>query len=95
MTLVPLFMGCICGALNCFADLSTYSDRLVDCTPLKRNLEAFYGSLLPKGGSPFVYLSLIIHPARVDVNVSPTKSEVSEIIIMACDCRPSSPTFFS
>ncbi|KAK9893561.1 DNA mismatch repair protein MutL [Cystobasidium minutum MCA 4210] len=64
--------------------------RLVDCTPLKRNLEAFYTSILPKGGAPFIYLALNIHPNRVDVNVSPTKSEVhfldqDDIIELICE----------
>lgn len=66
------------------------TDRLVDCTALKRNLEAFYTSILPKGGSPFIYLALNIHPSRVDVNVSPTKSEVhfldqEDIIEVICE----------
>lgn len=48
----------------------------MDCAPLRKNLESFYQTLLPKGGCPFIYLSLNIQPDRVDVNVSPTKSEV-------------------
>jgi DNA mismatch repair protein MLH1 len=56
-----------------------HADRLVDCSPLKKNVESFYSNLLPKGGAPFVYLSLQIHPSKVDVNVSPTKSEVSAV----------------
>lgn len=64
--------------------------RLVDCSPLKKNVESFYSNLLPKGGAPFVYLSLQIHPSKVDVNVSPTKSEVhfldqDDIIEVICE----------
>ena len=45
---------------------------------------------LPKGGKPFIYLSLEIEPARVDVNVHPTKRVVNflnedEIIEIICD----------
>lgn len=78
----------IFGESSCLTLL--VADRLVDCSALKRNLEAFYASILPKGGSPFIYLSLIIHPSRVDVNVSPTKSEVhfldqEDIIELICE----------
>lgn len=64
-------------------------DRLVDCSPLKRAFEAFYGNLLAKGAYPFVYLSLQINPSKVDVNVHPTKREVGfedqdDIIDLVC-----------
>lgn len=53
------------------------NNRLVDCNALKRALEAFYAGILPaKGAHPWVYLSLQIDAARVDVNVHPTKREV-------------------
>lgn len=64
-------------------------DRFVDCSPLKRALEGFYGTLLAKGTHPFVYLSLSIHPTKIDVNVHPTKKEVGfedqdEIVELIC-----------
>lgn len=30
--------------------------RAVDCSPLKRALEATYASILPKASKPFIYL---------------------------------------
>lgn len=50
--------------------------RSVESSTIKKALEQTYSSFLPKGGHPFVYLSLQIDPARVDVNVHPTKREV-------------------
>ncbi len=52
------------------------NNRLVDCPLLKRSIEALYATLLPKGGHPWIYLSITINPANVDVNVHPTKKEV-------------------
>lgn len=51
--------------------------RSVESTAIKKSIEQAYNSFLPKGGHPFVYLSLDIEPQRVDVNVHPTKREVN------------------
>lgn len=64
--------------------------RSVESTALKRAIEQTYSTFLPKGGKPFIYLSLDIDPARVDVNVHPTKRQVNflneeEIIELICD----------
>ncbi|OAA68908.1 DNA mismatch repair protein [Cordyceps fumosorosea ARSEF 2679] len=50
--------------------------RAVESRNVKKAVEQVYSAFLPKGGHPFVYLSLDIDPARVDVNVHPTKNEV-------------------
>jgi DNA mismatch repair protein MLH1 len=64
--------------------------RAVESPAIKKSLEQTYATFLPKGGHPFVYLSLDIEPQRVDVNVHPTKREVhflneDEIVAMICD----------
>ncbi|KAJ4353011.1 DNA mismatch repair protein Mlh1 [Ascochyta clinopodiicola] len=64
--------------------------RSVESQVIKKSIEQAYATFLPKGGHPFVYLSLQIEPQRVDVNVHPTKREVhflneDEIIAMICD----------
>ncbi|XP_059460207.1 DNA mismatch repair protein MLH1-like [Corylus avellana] len=61
------------------------NDRLVECTALKRAIEIVYAATLPKASKPFVYISVVLPPEHVDVNVHPTKREVSllnqEVII--------------
>ncbi|KAH6614082.1 histidine kinase-like ATPase [Boeremia exigua] len=64
--------------------------RSVESQAIKKSVEQTYAMFLPKGGHPFVYLSLEIEPQRVDVNVHPTKREVhflneDEITAMICD----------
>ncbi|OAL03882.1 DNA mismatch repair protein MutL [Phaeosphaeriaceae sp. SRC1lsM3a] len=64
--------------------------RSVESAVIKKSVEQTYATFLPKGGHPFFYLSLDIEPARVDVNVHPTKREVhflneDEIVAMICD----------
>ena len=64
--------------------------RSVESSAIKKAIEQTYSTYLPKGGHPFIYLSLEIDPQRVDVNVHPTKREVNflnedEIIQCICD----------
>ncbi|KAA8904640.1 hypothetical protein FN846DRAFT_952062 [Sphaerosporella brunnea] len=51
--------------------------RAVESTAIRKAIDATYSTFLPKGGHPFVYLSIEIEPKRVDVNVHPTKREVN------------------
>ena len=63
--------------------------RSVESSAIKKAIEQTYSAFLPKGGHPFIYLSLDIDPQRIDVNVHPTKREVNflnedEIIESIC-----------
>ena len=51
--------------------------RSVESGPIKQAIQRTYSVFLPKGGHPFIYISLEIAPERVDVNVHPTKREVT------------------
>ncbi|KAG5520373.1 hypothetical protein RHGRI_033073 [Rhododendron griersonianum] len=66
-------------------DVVELTGRLVECSALKRAIEIVYTATLPKASKPFIYMSVVLPPEHVDVNVHPTKREVSllnqEIII--------------
>lgn len=53
------------------------NDRLVECTALRKAIELVYATILPKASKPFIYMSIHLPPEHVDVNVHPTKREVS------------------
>ncbi|RLN23432.1 DNA mismatch repair protein MLH1 [Panicum miliaceum] len=53
------------------------NDRLVDCTSLKRAIEFVYSATIPQASKPFIYMSINLPPEHVDVNIHPTKKEVS------------------
>ncbi|GAB2271897.1 DNA mismatch repair protein [Dionaea muscipula] len=53
------------------------NDRLVECSALKRAIEVVYAATLPKAAKPFIYMSILLPPEHVDVNIHPTKREVS------------------
>jgi DNA mismatch repair protein MLH1 len=53
------------------------NQRLVECGPLRKAVEAAYAEVLPKNTHPFVYLAVDLPTHHVDVNVHPTKREVS------------------
>ncbi|KQK11641.1 DNA mismatch repair protein MLH1 isoform X2 [Brachypodium distachyon] len=53
------------------------NDRLVDCTSLKRAIEFVYSAILPQASKPFIYMSINLPREHVDVNIHPTKKEVS------------------
>ncbi|XP_057531841.1 DNA mismatch repair protein MLH1 isoform X2 [Amaranthus tricolor] len=53
------------------------NDRLVECSTLKRAIEIVYAATYPRASKPFVYMSITLPPEHVDVNIHPTKREVS------------------
>lgn len=53
------------------------NDRMVECNALKKACEAVYAAILPKASKAFLYMSIKLPPQDVDVNVHPTKREVS------------------
>lgn len=61
------------------------NDRLVECTAMKRAIEIVYAATLPQASKPFAYMSIELPSEHVDVNIHPTKREVSllnqEVII--------------
>jgi DNA mismatch repair protein MLH1 len=50
--------------------------RLVDSASIRKAIECVYAAYLPKNTHPFIYMSIEIAPANIDVNVHPTKHEV-------------------
>ncbi|KAI3980115.1 hypothetical protein MKX01_034721 [Papaver californicum] len=59
------------------------NDRLIDCTSLKRAIEVVYAATLPKASKPFIYMSIVLPPEHVDVNIHPTKREVCVHLLTA------------
>ncbi|KAK2980910.1 hypothetical protein RJ640_013412 [Escallonia rubra] len=55
----------------------SWCNRLVDCGALKRAIEIVYAATLPKASKPFIYMSIVLPPEHVDVNIHPTKREGS------------------
>lgn len=53
------------------------NDRLVECGALRKAIELVYATILPKASKPFIYMSIHLPPHHVDVNIHPTKREVS------------------
>ncbi|ONH65291.1 DNA mismatch repair protein MLH1 [Cyberlindnera fabianii] len=52
------------------------NNRLVSNDVLRRALNSTISHFIPKGHRSFIYLSLLIKPQNLDVNVHPTKREV-------------------
>lgn len=62
--------------------------RLVEQGRLRRVIQQEYGRVLPRGNYGWTFLSLLLDPAHIDVNVHPTKEEVvmlhEESVVEAC-----------
>lgn len=43
---------------------------------MKRAIEIVYAATFPKASKPFIYISIVLPPENIDVNVHPTKREV-------------------
>lgn len=52
---------------------------------MKRAIEIVYAATLPKASKPFIYISIVLPPENIDVNVHPTKREV-QALIKICMC---------
>ena len=52
------------------------NNRVVHSTQISNAVRQAYGSLLPAGRYPIFVLNLSLDPARIDVNVHPTKKEI-------------------
>nr|CAD7443099.1 unnamed protein product [Timema bartmani] len=53
------------------------NNRLVESLALRKSIEQVYSVYLQKNCHPFLYISLELDPRTVDVNVHPTKHEVT------------------
>eukprot|EP00127_Corallochytrium_limacisporum_P004306 Clim_evm251s157 gene=Clim_evmTU251s157 len=65
------------------------NNRLVENPALQRAILQVYQQYLPRHGRPWTYISLILPPENVDVNVHPSKKEVHflrEDDIIECIC---------
>ncbi|VDO99767.1 unnamed protein product [Soboliphyme baturini] len=74
------------------------NDRLVDCLSIKKIVEWTYEKFASRRIHPFVYLRIDVLPSQIDVNVHPTKQEVSflyESDIVACIQKTIEDTFVS
>lgn len=66
----------ICNSPLFLYSLLVATDRLVECSALKRAIEIVYAATLPKASKPFVYMSINLPREHVDINIHPTKKEV-------------------
>jgi DNA mismatch repair protein MLH1 len=60
----------------CFNSKLTHVERLVENKNLKKALSSVFENYIPKGTHPFIFVSMMMNPKKIDVNVHPTKEEV-------------------
>ncbi|KAH0792638.1 MLH1-like protein 1 [Histomonas meleagridis] len=72
-----VFLGTIGSAKSLKGSTIFINERLVRCNKVRRSVESVFSEFLMKGEKPFFVLMLKIPPQNIDVNVHPTKKDVT------------------
>ena len=72
-----LFLGTVAAKRYLKGSSVFVNGRLVRCDKVRKTIEGVYSEFLMKGDKPFFLAMLTIRPDKVDVNVHPTKRDVT------------------